>query len=286
MSLRSGPDGEAPRGRRRAPARSPARRTPITGAHGSGRSEQLPRPAQEVARPCAVPRPRRATRPSTARAAAPTSTATAQRPDLLRLSRWLPVRAARHLHRSGQRGPHGLVLHQVDTTALQPGHGLHPGRLRPGSQCNCGVRPSERARAATRSAFDRTRDRGWPTGATRAEADRTPPRSFAATTAFGSSGGTSGSARSRSTSSRRRATSCSSSRCAARGPSVVRKPLASVWRTKRRTLLRAVRGLWSGRITKMPDVTARADRRRRDHVRPRRALRIEWIKGAITEQDA
>lgn len=62
-------------------------------------------------------------------------------------------------------------------------------------------------------------------------------------------------------------------------------PLASITRTKRRTLLRAARGLWRGRLKKMPDV----QRVRIDVVAitlvQGEAPRIEWIKGAITEQD-
>ena len=72
----------------------------------------------------------------------------------------------------------------------------------------------------------------------------------------------------------------------ARGPSSYEKPLASVSRAKRRTLLRGVRALWKGRISKMPDVK----RVRIDVAAVTRdsegAMTIEWIAGAFTEDDA
>ena len=72
----------------------------------------------------------------------------------------------------------------------------------------------------------------------------------------------------------------------ARGPGSFEKPLASVSRTKRRTLLRGVRALWKGRIAKMPEVK----RIRIDVAAVNRAedgtLSIEWIAGAFTEDDA
>ena len=72
----------------------------------------------------------------------------------------------------------------------------------------------------------------------------------------------------------------------ARGPGSFEKPLASISRTKRRTLLRGVRALWKGRIAKMPDVK----RIRIDVAAVTRdndgALAIEWIAGAFTEDDA
>ena len=72
----------------------------------------------------------------------------------------------------------------------------------------------------------------------------------------------------------------------ARGPGSYEKPLASVSRTKRRTLLRGVRALWKGRIAKMPEVK----RVRIDVAAVTRdengALAIEWIAGAFTEDDA
>jgi putative endonuclease len=72
----------------------------------------------------------------------------------------------------------------------------------------------------------------------------------------------------------------------ARGPGSYEKPLASISRTKRRTLLRGVRALWKGRIAKMPDVK----RVRIDVAAVTRdaagALTIEWIAGALTEDDA
>jgi putative endonuclease len=69
-----------------------------------------------------------------------------------------------------------------------------------------------------------------------------------------------------------------------RGPYAFEGPLASITWMKRRMLLRAARGLWRGRLRRRPDVgrvridviaiTSSAD-----------GPRIEWIKGAITEQD-
>jgi len=72
----------------------------------------------------------------------------------------------------------------------------------------------------------------------------------------------------------------------ARGPGSFEKPLASISRTKRRTLLRGVRALWKGRIAKMPEVK----RIRIDVAAVTRdedgTLAIEWIAGAFTEDDA
>jgi putative endonuclease len=72
----------------------------------------------------------------------------------------------------------------------------------------------------------------------------------------------------------------------ARGPGSYEKPLASISRTKRRTLLRGVRALWKGRISKMADVK----RIRIDVAAVTRdadgQLTIEWIAGAFTEDDA
>jgi putative endonuclease len=71
----------------------------------------------------------------------------------------------------------------------------------------------------------------------------------------------------------------------ARGPRSFEKPLASISRTKRRTLLRAVRALWKGRLAKMPDV----QRVRIDVAAVTRdaagATSLEWIAGALTEDD-
>jgi len=71
----------------------------------------------------------------------------------------------------------------------------------------------------------------------------------------------------------------------ARGPGSFEGPLASISRTKRRTILRAVRGLWKGRLAKMPEVqrvridvaavTLGADG----------GSSLEWIAGAFTEDD-
>jgi putative endonuclease len=71
----------------------------------------------------------------------------------------------------------------------------------------------------------------------------------------------------------------------ARGPGSFEKPLASLTHAKRRTLLKGVRALWKGRIAKMPDVK----RIRIDVAAVTRdaagALTMEWIAGALTEDD-
>ena len=71
----------------------------------------------------------------------------------------------------------------------------------------------------------------------------------------------------------------------ARGPGSFEKPLASISRTKRKTLLRAVRALWKGRLAKMSDV----QRVRIDVAAVTRdaggATSLEWIAGAFTEDD-
>lgn len=69
-----------------------------------------------------------------------------------------------------------------------------------------------------------------------------------------------------------------------RGPSAFEGPLASITWNKRNMLLRAARGLWRGRLKKMPDV----QRVRIDVIAitpTQHGPRIEWIAGAITEQD-
>lgn len=70
-----------------------------------------------------------------------------------------------------------------------------------------------------------------------------------------------------------------------RGPRSFEKPLASISRTKQRTILRGVRALWKGRLSKMTDVK----RVRIDVAAVTRdesgALSIEWIAGAFTEDD-
>ncbi len=71
----------------------------------------------------------------------------------------------------------------------------------------------------------------------------------------------------------------------ARGPGSFEGPLASISRTKRRALLRAVRGLWRGRLAKMADV----QRVRIDvaavTVDAEGVSSLEWIAGAFTEDD-
>lgn len=68
-----------------------------------------------------------------------------------------------------------------------------------------------------------------------------------------------------------------------RGPGALEGPLASITWKKRRLLLRAAHGLWRGRLKKMPDVR----RVRIDVIAitspPCEAPRVEWIRGAITE---
>lgn len=72
-----------------------------------------------------------------------------------------------------------------------------------------------------------------------------------------------------------------------RHPDGYEGPLASVSWTKRRLLLRASRGLWRRRLHKMVDVR----RVRIDVIAITSAgstgesHRVEWIRGAITEQD-
>jgi putative endonuclease len=71
----------------------------------------------------------------------------------------------------------------------------------------------------------------------------------------------------------------------ARGPAAYARPLASITFGKRRMLLRAARGVWRGRLKKMPGV----QRVRIDVIAVSYAPgapRLEWIRGAITEQDA
>lgn len=71
----------------------------------------------------------------------------------------------------------------------------------------------------------------------------------------------------------------------ARGRGALVGPLASIGRDKRARLLRAARGLWRGRLRRMPDV----ERVRIDVIAitaSEDGPRVEWIEGAITEQDA
>jgi putative endonuclease len=71
----------------------------------------------------------------------------------------------------------------------------------------------------------------------------------------------------------------------ARGSGSFEKPLASVSHTKRRAILRGVRALWKGRLSKMPEVK----RVRIDVASVTRdasgSMAIEWIAGAFTEDD-
>lgn len=68
----------------------------------------------------------------------------------------------------------------------------------------------------------------------------------------------------------------------ARGAGAFSGALASIGWKKRRMLLRAARGLWRGRLSKMPEVR----RVRIDVIAITPApFALEWIKGALTEQD-
>jgi putative endonuclease len=67
-----------------------------------------------------------------------------------------------------------------------------------------------------------------------------------------------------------------------RGPGALAGPLASITPKKQQMLLRATRGLWRGRLKKMPEV----HRMRIDVIAVTPACgdyAIEWIRGAITE---
>jgi putative endonuclease len=70
-----------------------------------------------------------------------------------------------------------------------------------------------------------------------------------------------------------------------RGEGAFEGPLASITRNKRRMLLRASRGLWRGRLKKMPEVK----RVRIDVIAITKTAdgetELEWIRAAITEQD-
>lgn len=66
-----------------------------------------------------------------------------------------------------------------------------------------------------------------------------------------------------------------------RGPRAFEGPLASMTWGKQRMLLRAARGLWRGRLKKMPDVL----RVRIDVIAIRSTAaghELEWIRGAVT----
>ena len=72
----------------------------------------------------------------------------------------------------------------------------------------------------------------------------------------------------------------------ARGPGAFEKPLASLTHSKRRTLLRATRALWKGRLERRADVQRlridiAAVTRHRDG-----NSSLEWIAGALTADDA
>ena len=70
-----------------------------------------------------------------------------------------------------------------------------------------------------------------------------------------------------------------------RGPGSFEKPLASISRTKRRTVLRAVRALWKGRLAKMPEVKRVRIDVAAVTLDANGELAIEWIAGAFTEDD-
>ena len=71
----------------------------------------------------------------------------------------------------------------------------------------------------------------------------------------------------------------------ARGPRSFQKPLASLTRTKQKTLLRATRALWKGRLERRADV----QRLRIDVAAIARdragKCTLEWIAGALTGDD-
>ena len=68
-----------------------------------------------------------------------------------------------------------------------------------------------------------------------------------------------------------------------RGAGAFHGPLESVGWKKRYMLLRAARGLWRGRLKKMPDVKrVRLDVIAVSHT-PDGAAHLEWIEGAISE---
>lgn len=69
-----------------------------------------------------------------------------------------------------------------------------------------------------------------------------------------------------------------------RGHGSFEGPLASLSRAKRRALLRASRGLWRGRLSKMSDV-ARVRIDIAAVTLEASGPRVEWVPGAITEQD-
>jgi putative endonuclease len=71
----------------------------------------------------------------------------------------------------------------------------------------------------------------------------------------------------------------------ARAASALAGPLASISRTKRRALLSASRGLWRGRLSKMAEIArVRIDVAAVTYG-ARTAPALEWVRGAITEQD-
>ena len=65
----------------------------------------------------------------------------------------------------------------------------------------------------------------------------------------------------------------------ARGGGAFEGPLASIGWTKRKDLLRAARGLWRGRLKKMPEIR----RVRIDVIAIGAGGKLEWIPAAITE---
>ncbi len=72
----------------------------------------------------------------------------------------------------------------------------------------------------------------------------------------------------------------------ARGTGALEGPLASISRTKRRALLAASRGLWRGRLAKMPDVArVRIDVAAVTYDAAGTPT-LTWVRGALTEDDA
>jgi putative endonuclease len=69
----------------------------------------------------------------------------------------------------------------------------------------------------------------------------------------------------------------------ARGAGAFSGPLASITWSKQQMLLRAARGIWRGRLRKMPQVKrVRIDVIAITYGSPHDPPRIEWIRGALT----
>ena len=259
--------------------------------------------AQEVARPAAVHRSRRRQGRLLLVPLRRHQRPAPERPDLLRLPRRLPVRASRHLDRSGQRRPHRLVLHQGRTRST-----IRRRRARRATATRTTRRASATERAA---ALEVCR---------RASAVVVEHRASVACSRFVRNFGARAGRRGESDvkriarigatprSSPQRASSPTGFRILWRNvrigpleidlvakkddlvdhrrgalarPERVRRPLASITWTEATMLLRAARGLWRGRSEEDARRSARAHRRHRDDAIAD-GPRVEWIEGAIT----